>query len=247
MKANIIMNFTDVYREESFYQHEKFKWIDCKDIKGTNCICDNEAEKEIRQCIALYPPEGLHFIDSGNYHYISKFWTDKIKMEFVLVVFDHHPDMQPSIVEGVITCGNWVKTAIDSNPHLKRVIMIGVKDRLLKTIEEKYKKLLTIFSESALQQIQDENNFTNIDIKEPVYISVDKDILSEKDELLNWDQGTTHISGLKKALAFILRQSELIGIDICGECSYTIAGLIDPNLRKDNEINAQLLHFFERE
>ena len=247
MKANIIMNFTDVYREESFYKHKKFKWIDCKGIKGTNCICDSEAEQNIRQQIASYPAEGLHFIDSGNYHYISKFWMDKINKDFALVVFDHHTDMQSSMVKGFITCGNWVKIAIESNPHIKRVIMIGVKDRLLKTIDEKYKKLLTVFSESTLQQIQNENNFINIEIKEPVYISVDKDILSEKDELLNWDQGTTHINGLKKALAFILRQSELIGIDICGECSYTIAGLVDPNLRKDNEINAQLLHFFEKE
>ena len=97
MKPNIIlMNFTHVYEQERFINDIHFQWIDCTDLNGTNYYCDAEAAKVIRQRMAPYLPEGIHFIDSGNYHYISKFWTDKIKTPFSLVVFDHHPDMQPS-------------------------------------------------------------------------------------------------------------------------------------------------------
>ena len=110
------MNFTHVYEQERFINDIHFQWIDCTDLNGTNCYCDAEAAKVIRQRMAPYLPEGIHFIDSGNYHYISKFWTDKIKTPFSLVVFDHHPDMQPSLFDNLMSCGCWVKKVLDTNP-----------------------------------------------------------------------------------------------------------------------------------
>ena len=109
------MNFTHVYEQERFINDIHFQWIDCTDLNGTNCYCDAEAAKVIRQRMAPYLPEGIHFIDSGNYHYISKFWTDKIKTPFSLVVFDHHPDMQPSLFDNLMSCGCWVKKVLDTN------------------------------------------------------------------------------------------------------------------------------------
>ncbi len=52
----------------------------------------------LKERIATFQPEEIHFIDSGNHHYMSKLWTDKITSPFSLVVFDHHPDMQPSFI-----------------------------------------------------------------------------------------------------------------------------------------------------
>ena len=56
---------------------------------------------------------GIHFIDSGDYHYISKIMTDFIKEPFTLVLIDHHTDMQDASLGGdILSCGNWAKKGI---------------------------------------------------------------------------------------------------------------------------------------
>ena len=50
--------------------------LDCSHLHGTDCYCDAEGAKSIQNIIAPYPAEGIHFIDSGDYHYVTKFWTD---------------------------------------------------------------------------------------------------------------------------------------------------------------------------
>ena len=58
MKPNIIlMNFTHVYEQERFINDIHFQWIDCTDLNGTNCYCDAEAAKVIRQRMAPYLPQ----------------------------------------------------------------------------------------------------------------------------------------------------------------------------------------------
>ena len=76
------------------------QWVDCTHLRGTQCYCDSEGERRLRALLAPYPPEGIHLIDSGDYHYVTKLWTDKIDHPFSLIVFDHHPDMQPPLFEG---------------------------------------------------------------------------------------------------------------------------------------------------
>ena len=201
----IILNFSNVYTEETFYKNEKIKWINCNDISGANCFCDNEASAEICRRIKALPPQGIHFIDSGNYHYVSKFFTDKINEDFILVVFDHHPDMQPSLFDELLTCGSWVKASIDTNKHLKKVILIGTSDELLNKIDKRY-----------------------------------KDVLSPDEDVTNWDQGKATMPELKRLLSILLKHGKIIGIDICGECKYSILGLQDSSISKDNEINRQL-------
>ena len=92
----LIMDFTGVYRDEPFFMQHDFRWLDCRDLRGTSCYCDEEAVKQLRERMAAYSPCGIHLIDSGNYHYVSKLWTDRLERPFSLVLFDHHPDMQPS-------------------------------------------------------------------------------------------------------------------------------------------------------
>ena len=38
--------------------------------------------REIRKRIQEYSYEGIHFLDSGNYHYLSKFWLEKVQQPF---------------------------------------------------------------------------------------------------------------------------------------------------------------------
>ena len=41
-----------------------------------------EARKIIEDKIKSLSPEGIHFIDSGNFHYVSEFWIEKIKEHY---------------------------------------------------------------------------------------------------------------------------------------------------------------------
>ena len=137
-KKIVVMNFSNVYEEENFYKNAGAEWIDCSDISGADCFCDDEAAAEIRRRLQDVSAHGLHFIDSGNYHYVSRFFTDKIKERFVLVVFDHHPDMQPPLFEQILTCGDWVKSVIDTNKNLEKVVLVGTSDKLIANIPEEY-------------------------------------------------------------------------------------------------------------
>ena len=121
----VIMNFSGVYEAEGFYKNHGYVWVDCKDIKGTNCYCDEEGENAIREAIRELGPEGIHFLDSGNYHYVSKIWLEKIAEEFELLVLDHHTDMQPPMFGDILSCGSWIKDALNSNPAIRHVWLAG--------------------------------------------------------------------------------------------------------------------------
>ena len=61
--------------------------IDMTDASGTNCYCDDAAGEIIRSRIGEYLYYGtpfsdvpVHFIDSGNYHYLSFFFMEKCSM-----------------------------------------------------------------------------------------------------------------------------------------------------------------------
>ena len=49
--------------------------------------------------------EGIHFLDSGNYHYVTKLWLDQVKEPFDLLVLDHHTDLQQPMFGDILSCG----------------------------------------------------------------------------------------------------------------------------------------------
>lgn len=249
MKPNILlMNFTHVYEQERFIRNHRFRWIDCTDLNGTDCYCDEEAAETLRRRIAPYTPDGIHFIDSGNYHYLTKFWTEKIRQPFSLVVFDHHPDMQPSLFEEMLSCGSWVKNVLDTNPHLRKVLLVGAAERLIRAIPSEYKARVKCYSETALSHEEAWQSFSREHVREPVYISVDKDVLDHESSATNWDQGSLSLKELEQLLGIIFRQEEIIGVDICGECSPSLDLFEEKReLRIDGKANAELLSLFLKE
>lgn len=218
----IIMNFSHIYEQESLLRNKDFKWIDCTEIPGTDCYCDEDAREKLAKKIAQYDPEGIHFIDSGNYHYLSKLWTDKIKRPFSLVVFDHHPDMRPTLFDNLLSCGCWVKDVLDSNPFLRKVCIVGASEKLIEGVDKSYGERLVFYSDQALNSEETWSRFAYFHLDEPVYISVDKDVLNIESAVTNWDQGSLPLEKLEKLLSIILRNEEVIGLDICGECSATL-------------------------
>ena len=59
-------------------------FVNCKEVYG---YCSQQARKSIEDKIKDLSPEGIHFIDSGNFHYVSEFWIEKIKQSFIFSCF----------------------------------------------------------------------------------------------------------------------------------------------------------------
>lgn len=213
----IVMNFSGVYDMENMPHTGKYKWLDCRNLSGTDCYCDDEGKKALVKIISSCPVNGIHFIDSGNYHYVTKFWTDRISQPFVLVVFDHHTDMQPSLFENILSCGSWVKDVLDNNMKCSKVIVVGASDELIRSVPCGYEKKVCFYSESDLDHEENWKNFSSELINGPVYISIDKDVLSPEYAITNWDQGGMSLKELEKLLYIIIRSHPILGIDVCGE------------------------------
>ena len=210
-----IFNFTHVYEAYDFMQDEAFGWVDCTQVEGTNCYCDAEAEKKLKELMAGYPLEAVHWIDSGDYHYMTKLWTDRVEVPFTLVVLDHHPDMQQPMFGELLSCGSWVRAALEQNPLLRQVWLIGV-DNKLQGETEGFPEQVNIITESQIRQRFMGDMIREINISYPVYISIDKDVMSVNECTTNWDQGSMSWKQLEALLKCLLKH-QVLGIDICGE------------------------------
>lgn len=237
----VIMDLSGVYKMESFYRHAYFDWIDCTALDGTQGYCDNHALTVLRHKIAPYAPDGIHFIDSGNYHYISKLWTDKITEPFALLLFDHHTDMQPSLFGKLLSCGSWVKDALDTNPYLKKVVIIGAADKLLEQIDPVYADRVISYKESELHDDTRWRHFALQHVPYPVYISIDKDVLTTEEAVSDWDNGSMTLAQLTVLLHRIVYNRRVIGVDICGGCSRTLQLITNPAALSLNDRANKLL------
>lgn len=246
-----IQDFTGVYAEQPFMQglrkaastDGEIRWFDCTRIDGTDCYCDDEAQAILRKQIefsktpALQQAQGpssistpgIHFFDNGNYHYMSKLWTDSIREPFDLVVFDHHPDMQPPRFEGILSCGGWIKEVLDNNKFMQNVTVIGVADHLVEEIREDLSQAnaaeildrVTFIRESELTAVTLEGRSPDrvhlTSHTTPAYISIDKDVLNTQEAATNWDQGSLTFEQLAETLQALAQNRKILGIDICGE------------------------------
>ena len=235
-----IQDFTGVYAEQPFMQELRrsttadgeIRWFDCTQIDGSDCYCDDEAQAILGQQIESVGNNtiGIHFFDNGNYHYMSKLWTDCVQEPFDLVVFDHHPDMQPPRFEGILSCGGWIKEVLDHNKFVQNVTVIGVADHLVKEIREDLTQAnaaeilnrVTFIRESELKKHPE--NLSSLVCSElasvlssNIYLSIDKDALNTQEAATNWDQGSLTFEQLANTLQILAQNRKILGIDICGE------------------------------
>ena len=190
---NMIFDFTQCYPKR---KEPGLEWHDCSAIGGSRLYCSRDAEEKIKALIAPAGVSGIHFIDSGDYHYISKIMTDFIKEPFTLVLIDHHTDMQDASLGGdILSCGNWAKKVLQENPYLQKLVEIS------------YEELKNGKAHEKIKELPDEV---------PVYISIDKDVLDEKYAVTNWDQGKMSMGMLEQILKTLVTEYDVIGVDICG-------------------------------
>ena len=271
-----VQDFTGVYAEQAFMQElraiaetsKDVRWLDCTKIVGTDCYCDDDAIKEINESIDNAESNSksesdrnienrdnstnapaIHFFDNGNYHYMSKLWTDRVQEPFTLIVFDHHPDMQPPRFGGILSCGGWVKEVLDNNKFVQNFIIIGVKDELVETVREELSQSgeanilakVTFIKESELSTLSSLICSDFVNVHSPnLYISIDKDALSPSYAVTNWDQGTLTLDALKDCITALTTGRKILGVDICGERAHDFEGNEHHTVQEADTLNSEL-------
>lgn len=240
---NYLLDFTGVYDDEFTNNKSSLTWIDCSDITGCDMYVTYEAEKKIGERIDAAGIHGIHFLDSGNYHYVTKIMTDRVRKNFSLVVIDHHTDMQKPMIDGMMSCGDWAEKVLSDNPYLCQLILIGPDEKDIGLIDNNSEKLITV-SAQEIRNNQTGCAIKRIDTSVPVYISIDKDVLDESISETNWSQGHMKLGTLESILENIIREQSVLGIDICGECDkdMPLPEYMEAE-EKNEELNEKLYRF----
>lgn len=209
--------------------------LDCSDIKGTNCYCEDAAKEQILKRIEKtgVAPRGIRFWGSGNYHYISYLTTSLIRESYTLVMIDHHPDLRAPAFGDLLSCGGWVREVFLKQPLCKKIVLIDVAEDLFR---EEYEALLNEWEglpgkdgmlppgeRICLYSVKEAGTDLHDDLDRllpqgiPVFLSVDLDVLSEEEVVTNWDQGEMSLQTLLHLLRTVCRRRPVIGMDICGD------------------------------
>ena len=228
-----VLDFSGCFSPEKMLFPERivrtwnFEWIDFRDLGGTMCFCSEESAAEIRRRLDGNFGGELHWIDTGDYHYLTYFFLERLTVPFTLLLLDNHPDDQPSVFGGdLLSCGGWVLAAMEQLPMLRKVVSVGPDGAL--TVRERRtgpsgegtwrvvyeadlydgeNKLRLLEAETILREIITEG--------ESVYLSLDKDVLSNDFARTDWSQGKMSLPDMLRLLQ-VLRGRKLLGMDICG-------------------------------
>lgn len=203
MAEIVIMDFSGIYKGEQFFEGEKVSWLDVREIPGTNCYCDDEAKTQILEKLEKFSAGGIYFIDSGNYHYMTKIWMEKISEPFDLLVFDNHTDMQPPAFGGLLSCGGWIYDSVMELPLLQKVILIGPDEEAFSRVEPEIQKKVEFLSREKLRgmELMEILDFVKEQTgKKSLYISIDKDVLCPEDADTNWSQGDMRLETMVRCL-----------------------------------------------
>lgn len=263
-----------------------FSVSDFRDLDGTMCFCSEESAAEIRRRLGVVSAlpadcggtlredcpsqagEGIiHWIDTGDYHYLSYFFLERISVPFTLLLLDNHPDDQPSVFGGdLLSCGGWVLTAMERLSMLRRVVSVGPDGAV--TVRERVSGASSGGMDDAWRVIRKadlydagggdsesrvENAYAilseTVSVGENVYLSLDKDVLSYDFARTDWSQGELTLSGILRLIQ-VLQGRNVLGVDICGgltEAKGASVADFSVNARTDAALLDALGHFVSRE
>lgn len=217
--------------------------IDLYDLRETYSMCHLDILDEISKRLPTHQKDKLYYLGNGNYHYLTLVLLARLEEPFTLITFDHHNDARYFPFPDMTSCGSWIRTALEELDLLEKVIIIGasadntkemkngLSDKLFFLSEEK-------ISEKVLQRISNAIKTKNI------YISVDRDFLSEREVQTNWDQGNNQLPDLLSAIQLFSKDHILVGADVCGDIvwdfrtlnKYTMQSTLEQSIQVNKNI-----------
>jgi arginase family enzyme len=216
----------------------------------------------------------MAFLGSGDYHHVSYLLIERLRVlatPIQVVVFDNHPDNMRYPFG--IHCGSWV-AHVGRLPFVTCVHVLGITSsdvEGLHVFENRLRPLhsgrvrywcigpdlrgiqrLGIRHSQSFQSAGDLlDRFTaeSRTWKEPVYLSIDKDVLAPAVVQTNWDQGVMTLEELEQGIDAIGKL--VIASDVTGEVSsYQFASLwkrILTRLDRQPDIPADLLSSWQQQ
>lgn len=236
-----LLNFDGTLQKQPLLRRYPYEWIDFSDLRGCHGYCGADSLRKIQNRLRARKHRNITLIGNGNYHYVTYLLLSEIRQPFSLILFDHHTDLALNDDLTCISCGSWVSMALRTLPLLKRVMIIGAHppdgrqetdfpDNVMIISEEEVRRLSTAEVMREIRSILPE---------QPVYISVDKDVLDQGNAVTNWDQGSMTLEQLLDVIRELKRTRPIAGGDVCGELPLSPVDLLsDEKLRrlKKNEI-----------
>lgn len=189
--------------------------LDLSGAKGLRFYSEKKFFQKLKENLNAVRP-GITFLGPGDFHHLSLCLLDNLKRAPVLVLFDHHSDMQSS-PDDLITCGSWVGLALKEN-KVKKCVIVGVNSKDEGLYKSQDAKRTVFFPEELPHEIKLSGIIREItEAGGPVYISIDKDVLAKDDAHTNWDQGRMSLGELLEILEAIGEVADVVGADVCGE------------------------------
>ena len=241
--------------------------VDCRDVEESRLYCSAEACQKLRSRLSTVPLHALHWIDSGDFHYLSVFFLERIEEPFELLLFDHHPDDQPLAFESedMLSCGSWVGYCRRSLPLMKSQCSLGPGSAGTAPgsagTAPGFAGTAPVFAGTApcfagpgpgTKGPGSGSAVTDLGFAGtapgtkgpapgslPLYLSLDLDILSPSVFATDWDQGTMGESALLDALTSLTRGRRVLGIDVCGGLSRS-QGATDSQLAMNASLRMRL-------
>ena len=80
-------------------------------------------------------PYGLHFFDCASMHFLTKFFLERLREDFILLLFDHQADVKKPEVRGLCH-HSWLREVMVRLPHCKGILLLGATEEEKATIND---------------------------------------------------------------------------------------------------------------
>ena len=198
-----LLEFEEDYSYQNNLKRISHFSLNLKNLTEVKYMCPYKNLTKLEKIIQPLPEQkNIVFLGKGDYHYLTYLFLKRIKENLCLIVIDNHFDKYKR-KEGFITCDTWLND-VEELKNVKKVVFVHNE------VKYKEKNGKIVKTNTDIKAIFEEIK------KLPIYISIDKDILSENYLKTNWDQGTLSLHELLNFLKNLSHRN-IIGIDICGE------------------------------
>lgn len=214
-----LLNFDDTLQKQPLLRGYPAEWIDFSDLRGCHGYCSVDSLRKIQQRLKSRKYKRIILIGNGNYHYVTYVLLSDIRQPFSLILFDHHTDLALSGDIPFISCGSWVGTSLRTLPLLNRVVIIGAHPSNRRQASG-IPSNVTVISEQEVNRMSAAEvvrAVRSVLPDQPLYISVDKDVLDRENAATNWDQGSMTLRQLLDVIWELKQTYPLAGVDVCGE------------------------------
>ncbi|MEO8856174.1 MAG: hypothetical protein ABI343_04210 [Burkholderiaceae bacterium] len=206
--------------------------------------CTLRSMAALRHALAAGLPfdPGTVFTGSGDFHHVSLLLIERLARHGPLdvIVLDNHPDNMR--YPWGIHCGSWV-SHVTALPFVRHVQVMGIGSPDVRLRHALENRLLPLFRGrlsywcigndigwarhvglgTAIRNFDSARAMLNAfaeqqaGVRHPVYLSLDKDVLSTRVARTNWDQGVLLESDVVEVVLQLARR--LAGCDITGDVS----------------------------